>query len=564
MISLLGSAITCFAFGASTTLQQAICIRLLQGIFAGAVGVARGCVAFITDPSNEGRAYAILGFCWGLGGVAGAIIGGSCKFYTTRTYASSYSFFTLVETPAEKWPEIFGDIQLFVTYPYLLPCGLASVVTLFGALLITLIYQSRCNFYLNLGSFLSLFLGRDGGPREGAIRLLPEKFTSHPPAQEDESRPQTPVFEEEDEPQGIAQRLKKKVSRRFSGIFARRVPDGHHASPSSPLVQPAVPLSTSSPSNRLDRVRSFSRTSRTNGSAYGYSGSYRNRLASNATTINARRGSLSSSMRRRRGSNHDGTAAGEGSDLNFAQRLLLANENAVTNIADLWVAAAMNVDNEDPFESDSDIEEEDPDYFNMEAGGNSPANATPSNPTNRGTRSNSQATTTPPVGRLGHRPSRTNVLPPSASASSHQSPNSLPHRPSVSFSPLPATSGSRRPSSTMPAIFAHPGVKTPAAVLDAQQLLLSSDSHLDQDPLAPIAESRTASEAHEDVESLSEKSPSIMSQLPIIVIIQYGVMALHTTTHDQIFMSYLVSYVFICNLQASVLNLLLVLLNQED
>jgi len=61
-ISLLGSAITCLFFGTSTTLQQAVCIRLLQGIFAGAVGVARGCVAFVTDPSNEGRAYAILGY----------------------------------------------------------------------------------------------------------------------------------------------------------------------------------------------------------------------------------------------------------------------------------------------------------------------------------------------------------------------------------------------------------------------------------------------------------------------------------------------------------------------
>ena len=36
-------------------------IRLLQGVFAGAVGVGRGTVAMISDPSNEGRAYAILG-----------------------------------------------------------------------------------------------------------------------------------------------------------------------------------------------------------------------------------------------------------------------------------------------------------------------------------------------------------------------------------------------------------------------------------------------------------------------------------------------------------------------
>lgn len=60
-ISLLGSAVTCCLFGTSTSIQQAIAIRLLQGVFAGAIGVARGCVTSVTDQSNEGRAYAILG-----------------------------------------------------------------------------------------------------------------------------------------------------------------------------------------------------------------------------------------------------------------------------------------------------------------------------------------------------------------------------------------------------------------------------------------------------------------------------------------------------------------------
>lgn len=107
VLSLLGSAVTCFIFGTSTTLRQAIVIRLAQGVFAGAVGVARGSVAFVTDATNEGRAYAILGyviaffpcihhthlisrFCWGFGGVAGAVIGGSCTpkalLYAILTY----------------------------------------------------------------------------------------------------------------------------------------------------------------------------------------------------------------------------------------------------------------------------------------------------------------------------------------------------------------------------------------------------------------------------------------------------------------------------------------------
>lgn len=40
----------------------------------------------------------------------------------------------LVERPAVKWPDVFGDIQLFVDYPYLLPCTLAASITLIGEL----------------------------------------------------------------------------------------------------------------------------------------------------------------------------------------------------------------------------------------------------------------------------------------------------------------------------------------------------------------------------------------------------------------------------------------------
>ena len=113
-ISLLGSAVTVLIFGTCSSLAEAIVIRLLQGIFAGAVGVARGSVVVVTDSSNEGRAYAILGFCWGFGGVAGAIIGGS------------------FESPAQKWPETFGKIPFFVNFPYILPCAIAASITFTG------------------------------------------------------------------------------------------------------------------------------------------------------------------------------------------------------------------------------------------------------------------------------------------------------------------------------------------------------------------------------------------------------------------------------------------------
>ncbi|KAF5314615.1 hypothetical protein D9611_007169 [Ephemerocybe angulata] len=478
VVSLLGTALTCLMFGTATSLKQAICIRLLQGVFAGNVGVARGSVAFITDPSNEGRAYAILGFCWGFGGVAGAIVGGS------------------FERPADKWPEVFRDIPLFNTYPYILPCAIASGIMLSG-------------------SILACFLGPDGGPREGAIQLPLEKDNNHPTIPEEDSVALDSPFEEE-ESTGLMD-LKKKISRRFSNIFAKRVPDiNPNDNPSSSTTLPLnIPPGTS-----LERTRTFSRTSRANGSAYGYSGAYRNRLASNATLGGGvRRGSLASTLRQRRGSNYDGVRdSTDTSDLNFAQRLLMANENAVTNIADLWVASAMNVDNENPFESDEELEEEDEFDFGTTAiegqdGG-------PSSQLSRPSR---------------HRPSSGSLLPPNLRRPSSARRSSF-RRPSVSFSPT--VHAPRRPS-IVPSIFSHSGVRTPPGILEAQKLLSGEgDDHLDT-----IAESRQASQSasQADAESLQEPPPSLASQLPVLIIVQYGVMALHTTTHDQIFMSYLVS-----------------------
>ena len=371
-------------------------------------------------------------------------------------------------------------------------------------------------------------MGHDGGPYEGAIKLQPEKITINTIPEEPVSPSPSIPFDDEEEPRGLM-KIQKKLSRRFSDYFSQRVPR-----PESPMNQPAVPLAIPNAEGR-----SFSRTSRANGSAYGYNGGFRSRLPSNVN-FNSRSGSLSASMRRRRGSNYDHTRdpLTEGSDLNFAQRLLLANENAVTNIADLWVASAMNVDNENPFEVDSDVEDGDANSLDL---------GVPLTRTETMTSDNDPSLSVPPP--FGFRTSRlpphiagsftprgTNSLHPSMPASSLRHSSSVSHRPSVSFMATPR----RRSSNNAPSIFAHPGVKTPTAVLDAQLLLDSSN--IEQPPtdsLQTITESRQASQV--DAELLTEKPPSLMSQLPIIVIIQYGVMALHNTTHDQIFMSYLVS-----------------------
>lgn len=216
---------------------------------------------------------------------------------------------------------------------------------------------------------------------------------------------------------------------------------------------------------------------------------------------------------------------GSNSDLNFAQRLLMANENAVTNIADLWVAAAMNVDyeDEDPF-LETDDEEDDTDTemgSDSDGGSPSPRRSRPKVP--RLSVTSNRATRPSLSSNFGARPSFSSGR--RASASQQHAPG---HR------LVSDPDGARRLS-----IFAHPGVKTPPAVIDAQQLLTRSELTPDasNDLLAPIHEHHRASVVADD----TEKPPSLTSQLPVLIIVQYGLLALHTTTHDQVFLSYLVS-----------------------
>jgi MFS family permease len=472
-LSLLGSAVTVLLFGTCTSLRQAIAVRLLQGIFAGAVGVARGCVATVTDMTNEGRAYAIMGFCWGLGGVAGAIIGGS------------------FEKPADKWPNVFGQVPLLVEYPYLLPCAVAASITL-------------------TGSFLSLFLGRDGGPRDGAIRLPPEKPEDrHPTIQEEEDI--TTTSTPDDAPQsGLVRSITRKVSGQLSGYFGSRDSVAAQETPSLP-----VPLTTSI-SQPMDSPHNFSRITRTNGSAYGYGRGNRATSTVSTTTLGARRVSTASTIRRRHGSAFGGPASlTDTSDLNFAQRLLMANENAVTNIADLWVAAAMNVDNGETFEPEQDLDmNAESEYLEHEG---IPSSIT-SSPVHRGR----------PIGRnlvsaIGSPGQRSSVITFGQPSRMHSATMASPALDGVPF------------ALRSPSIFSHPGVRTPSIVLDAQARAQESAG---DNSLLPIMEHR---QSVTESEVPTEKPPSLTSQLPLVVIFQYGLLALHSTTHDQVFLSYLVT-----------------------
>ncbi|KAG1747361.1 hypothetical protein EDB19DRAFT_1686930 [Suillus lakei] len=472
-LSLFGSAVTVLLFGTCTSLRQAIAVRLLQGIFAGAVGVARGCVATVTDMTNEGRAYAIMGFCWGLGGVAGAIIGGS------------------FEKPVDKWPNIFGQVSLLVEYPYLLPCAVAASITL-------------------TGSFLSLFLGRDGGPRDGAIRLPLEKPEDRHPTIQEEEDVTTPSILDDAPQSGLVSSITRKVSGQLSGYFGSRDSVTAQETPSLPM-----PL-TASISPPMDNQRNFSRITATNGSAYGYGGGNRATSTASTITLGVRRVSTASTVRRRHGSAFEGPASlTDPGDLNFAQRLLMANENAVTNIADLWVAAAMNVDNDETFEPEQDLDMNvDSEYIEHE---DIPSSIT-SSPVHRGRSIGRNLTSA-----FGSPGQRSSVI---TFGQSSRMRSAMMGSPALDGVPFTLRS---------PSIFSHPGVRTPSIVLDAQARIQESAG---DNSLLPILEHR---QSVIESEVPPGKPPSLTSQLPLVVIFQYGLLALHSTTHDQVFLSYLVT-----------------------
>ncbi|OJA11394.1 hypothetical protein AZE42_03948 [Rhizopogon vesiculosus] len=391
-------------------------------------------------------------FCWGLGGVAGAIIGGS------------------FEKPAEKWPDVFGKVPLLVDYPYLLPCAVAASVTF-------------------TGSLLSLFLGPDGGPRHGSIRLLPEK---------PEDRHLTIPEEEEEDDIMTPSALENASQSGFVGSIARKASSYFARDSVAAQERLSVPLTTSM-SLPMDIQRPFSRINRTYGSAYGYGGSAPR--PGSMIAPGGRHVSTASTIRRKRGSTFEvSTSLADTSDLNFAQRLLMANENAGTNIADLWVAAAMNVDNDETFEPEQDLDMNvNSDYIEHQ---DIPSSVT-SSPVQRG-RS---------IGRDFPMPGS-----PFAQSSRFRSPQLMDDGASFTLRP--------------PTIFSHPGVRTPSTVLNAQAR--AQESTL----LQPIIEH---GQPVTEMEASSEKPPSLTSQLPVIVIIQYGLLALHSTTHDQVFLSYLVT-----------------------
>ncbi|KAG2144760.1 major facilitator superfamily domain-containing protein [Suillus cothurnatus] len=109
LTALLAIAVSMFSFGLSKTFLGLVVSRVVCGAF-DASGIVIECMVMdITDITNMPKAYGYIPIPWMIGAIVGPLIGGS------------------LSRPAERFPDIFGRLELLKTYPYLLPCSISTI-----------------------------------------------------------------------------------------------------------------------------------------------------------------------------------------------------------------------------------------------------------------------------------------------------------------------------------------------------------------------------------------------------------------------------------------------------
>ncbi|KAM0750505.1 hypothetical protein T439DRAFT_289689 [Meredithblackwellia eburnea MCA 4105] len=525
--SLLGNAVTLALFGTSKNLGSAICIRLGMGVFNGAVGVARSAVQSITDPTNESRAFTYMGLSWGLGGIVGSIVGG------------------LAENPVRNHPTLFGESKLFAEYPYLLPCLISSSVTFTGAL-------------------LSTFLNRDGGPRDRGIRLPTEKDIEQA-AQSAFSIPSKIINAVTSyvAPHHKSASSSASVSPDRVALHRANSVPGQETEDVAPLDRPIARKASQYGSafqgfNPLS-LRRASAATRASGSAYGYAERPRYASIRRNTNTGSQFRVMSVGTSTRYAPDYDQYEGIEEQQLNFAERLLLANEPAVFSLSELWVTAATRADEqmaytESVFEDEDDVESrigideagEEPDFFGY---GSAPPSIAPSTEDLRAQARLQDEPRGRPDTSAATSGANTPARPSSPSLGVPPLGGGALRSPSRGYGPQDRAVSSTASSARGPALFANTGLDPSSLGMASPGINAGPKAGLDAagesafNPMAAIPEQRAPSIVEVDVENQEEEKTQegLIRQLPLAMIAQYALVALHGTTCDQIFLSFIVT-----------------------
>ncbi|KXX74686.1 Protein ZINC INDUCED FACILITATOR-LIKE 1 [Madurella mycetomatis] len=153
----LASTMCCFLlWGMSTSLPMAIAVRAIMGGGNGNVGIIRTMVAeMVPERELQPKAFSLMPLVWSIGSVFGPAFGG---------------FFA---RPADQYPDLFGRIEYFKRFPFVLPnlmaCGVFFISFMTGLLFLKETLQGRRHrrdWGLVLGEKLTRTFRRPPGHRK--------------------------------------------------------------------------------------------------------------------------------------------------------------------------------------------------------------------------------------------------------------------------------------------------------------------------------------------------------------------------------------------------------------
>ncbi|KAJ3275855.1 hypothetical protein HDV01_006721 [Terramyces sp. JEL0728] len=121
LMALLGNSLSLLMFGVSKSLAWAISARLACGLVNGSIGVAKSLLGEITDSTNRARAFSLMSLNFGIGSVIGPALGNQWIIVGG-----------MLAKPAEKYPDVFGNVEFLKEYPYFLPCLCSAAITWVG------------------------------------------------------------------------------------------------------------------------------------------------------------------------------------------------------------------------------------------------------------------------------------------------------------------------------------------------------------------------------------------------------------------------------------------------
>lgn len=114
MLGMIGNVISAPLFGLAPTYFFAVLFRSFGGLINGNTGVAKAYATEITDDTNSAKLFSYLGFAWGMGVMAGPILGGG------------------LSNIANTLPGVFSPDGFWGDYPYFLPMLTSSLISLIG------------------------------------------------------------------------------------------------------------------------------------------------------------------------------------------------------------------------------------------------------------------------------------------------------------------------------------------------------------------------------------------------------------------------------------------------